>query len=219
MQYVFNEYFRGFLNYGRLDADYDEFETDINPNDAETIIEDASFLNPRNAPEFTLGIGGTLSVPLGDGDLETFVKYTRIAEVDANLLNLKQSKIAERDDVAASIGYYTDKWSVVAFGKNLTDERYEVFPIATLFAAVREPAKNYGRRADLPVLNQIEKPSVRLGFFEAEDGKHASIANSVMPSCVKFYIDSNLDQVRLRQVMVGDVSLGLQLFWRISPRK
>ena len=43
VQYVFNEYLRGFLNYGRLDADYDEFETDINPNDAETIIEDASF--------------------------------------------------------------------------------------------------------------------------------------------------------------------------------
>ena len=49
VQYVFNEYFRGFLNYGRLDADYDEFETDINPNDAETIIEDASFLNPERA--------------------------------------------------------------------------------------------------------------------------------------------------------------------------
>ncbi|MEL0217793.1 MAG: TonB-dependent receptor [Gammaproteobacteria bacterium] len=136
VQYVFNEYLRGFLNYGRLDADYDEFETDINPNDAETIIQDASFLNPRNAPEFTLGVGGTLSVPMGDGDLETFFKYTRIAEVDANLLNLTQSKIAERDDVSASIGYYTEKWALVAFGKNLTDERYEVFfPIATLFAA------------------------------------------------------------------------------------
>ena len=24
-------------------------------------------LNPRNAPEFTLGMGGTLSVPVGDG--------------------------------------------------------------------------------------------------------------------------------------------------------
>ena len=47
-------------------------------------------------------------MPLGDGDLETFVKYTRIAEVDATLLNLKQSKIAE--DMATSIGYYTDKW-------------------------------------------------------------------------------------------------------------
>ena len=136
VQYVFNEYLRGFLNYGRLDAEYDEFETDINPNDAATIIEDASFLNPRNAPDFTLGLGGTLSLPMGDGTLETFVKYTRIAEVDANLLNLKQSKIAERDDLAASIGYYAENWSLVAYGKNLTDERFEVFfPIATLFAA------------------------------------------------------------------------------------
>ena len=136
VQYVFNEYLRGFLNYGRLDAEYDQFETDINPNDAETIIEDASFLNPRNAPDFTLGVGGTLSLPMGDGTLETFVKYTRIAEVDANLLNLKQSKIAERDDLAASIGYYAENWSLVAYGKNLTDERFEVFfPIATLFAA------------------------------------------------------------------------------------
>ena len=59
--------------------------------------------------------------------LKTFFKYTRIAEVDANLLNLKQSKIAERDDVSASIGYYTEKWALAAFGKNLTDERYEVF--------------------------------------------------------------------------------------------
>jgi len=136
VQYVFNEYFRGFLNYGALDAEYDEFETDINPNDAETIVEDASFLTPRNAPDFTLGVGGTLSLPMGDGTLETFVKYTRIGEVDANLLNLKQSKIAERDDLAASVGYYADNWSLVAYGKNLTDERFEVFfPIATLFAA------------------------------------------------------------------------------------
>jgi iron complex outermembrane receptor protein len=136
LQYVFNEYFRGFLNYGRLDASYEEFETDINPNDGQEIVEDASFLNPRNAPDFTLGVGGTLSLPMGDGTLETFVKYTRIAEVDANLLNLKQSKIAERDDLAASIGYYAENWSLVAYGKNLTDERFEVFfPIATLFAA------------------------------------------------------------------------------------
>ena len=55
-------------------------------------------------------------MPVGDGDLETFFKYTRIAEVDANLLNLKQSKIAARDDVSVSIGYYTEKWSLVGYG-------------------------------------------------------------------------------------------------------
>jgi iron complex outermembrane receptor protein len=38
LQYVFNEYFRGFLNYGRLDASYEEFETDINPNDGQEIV-------------------------------------------------------------------------------------------------------------------------------------------------------------------------------------
>ena len=51
-------------------------------------------------------------------------------------MNLNQSKIAARDDVSASVGYYTEKWALVGFGKNLTDERYEVFfPIADYFAA------------------------------------------------------------------------------------
>ena len=34
-----------------------------------------------------------------------------------------------------SVGYTGEKWSVVAFGRNLSDERIEAFiPIATLFA-------------------------------------------------------------------------------------
>jgi len=37
-QYVFNEYFRMFFNYGSLDAEYDEFETDINPNDGVDVV-------------------------------------------------------------------------------------------------------------------------------------------------------------------------------------
>jgi len=145
-QYVFNEYFRMFFNYGSLDAEYDEFETDINPNDGVDVVEDGSFLNPRQAPEFTWGLGGTLSVPMGAGTLEVFAKYSRIDELDASLLNLRQAKVDEREDVAASIGYYTDDWSLVAYGRNLTDERFEVFiPIATLFAAgsVNRP-RTYG---------------------------------------------------------------------------
>lgn len=146
MQYVFNSYFRMFFNYGTLDAEYDQFETDINPNDGIDLVEDASFLNPRNAPEFTWGLGGTLSVPMGGGSLEVFAKYSKIDELDASLLNLRQAKVAEREDVAASIGYYREKWSLVAYGRNLTDERFEVFaPIATLFAAgsVNRP-RTYG---------------------------------------------------------------------------
>lgn len=145
-QYVFNEYFRGFFNYGYLDAEYDEFFTDINPNDATTVIEDASYLTPRNAPESIWGIGGTVSIPVGGNSIEIFAKYTEIDDVEADLLNLNQSRVDAREDVAASIGYYTENWSVSAFGRNLTDERFEVFiPIASLFAAgtVNRP-RTYG---------------------------------------------------------------------------
>jgi len=135
-QFVVNQYLRLFANYGYLDASYEEFETDINPNDNLNVVQDASFLTPRNAPENTLGLGGTLSVPMGAGTLEVFGKYTWIDEIEASLLNLNQSRVKSRDDVTATIGYYTNNWSVSVFGRNLTDERFEVFqPIATLFAA------------------------------------------------------------------------------------
>ena len=109
-------------------------------------VVDASHLNPRNAPESIWGLGGTFSWPIGNGDLEIFAKYTLIAEVDAHLLNLQQSKIDDRDDLAMTIGYHTEDWSVAAFGRNLTDEQYEIFiPIAQLFAAgtVNRP-RSYG---------------------------------------------------------------------------
>ena len=135
--YVFNEYFKGFLNYGSLDAEYDEFFTDINPNDAQEIIQDASFLTPRNAPEFTLGVGGTLTIPVETGVVEAFVKWTRIDEREASLLNLNQARIDETDELSASVGFYSnDDWAVSAYCRNCTDERFAVFaPIATLFAA------------------------------------------------------------------------------------
>jgi iron complex outermembrane receptor protein len=136
IQYVFNNVARAFLNYGTLDADYEVFDTDINPNDGVTLIEDASGLTPRNSPEYTLGVGGTLSFPVGDGSVDVFAKVTKIAAFDASLLNLTQSKVGAREDVSLSIGYYAESWAIEAFGKNLTDQRFEVFqPIATLFAA------------------------------------------------------------------------------------
>ncbi len=135
-EFVFNQYLRAFLNYGYLDAEYKDFETDINATDGLDLIEDATHLIPRNAPENTLGIGATLSIPMGAGSLEVYAKYSRIDEIEAALLNTPLAHIDERKDVTASIGYYAENWSVSAFGKNLTDERQEVFiPIATLFAA------------------------------------------------------------------------------------
>ena len=134
-QFVANEYLRLFFNYGYLDAEYDEFQTDINPNDNATIIQDATFLEPRNAPEFTYSFGGTLSIPMGEGSLEIFAKYTKIDDVETDLLNLTQTGLDEREDLSFSVGYYRDNWSISAFGRNVTDEQQEVFtPISNLFA-------------------------------------------------------------------------------------
>ena len=135
-QYVVNEYLNLFLNYGYLDAEYDKFETDINASDGISRVEDASFLTPRRAPENTVGVGGTVTIPMGPGDIELYAKYTWIDEQETTLLNTPQGLVDSTEDVTASIGYYTDNWSIAAFGRNLTDDQVETFvPIATLFAA------------------------------------------------------------------------------------
>lgn len=146
VEYVFSDNFRAFLNYGYLDAEYDEFETDINPSDGLDIIEDASFLKPRNAPESTIGVGGTFSWPVAQGTVELFGKYAWVDEVETSLLNAPLARVKARKDVTASLGYYAPKWSVSAYGRNLTDERFETFvPIDNLFAAgtVNRP-RSYG---------------------------------------------------------------------------
>ena len=43
--------------------------------------------------------------------------------------------MAETENLTASIGYFQDGWSIVAYGTNLTDEQFEVVdPIMPLFA-------------------------------------------------------------------------------------
>ncbi len=145
-QFVFNQNFRAFLNYGFLDAEYRDFFTDIDASDGVTVIEDASFLEPRNAPKNTLGVGGTFTKQIGPGDLEIYAKYAFVDEVETNLLNASQCRNGSVEDVTASVGYYTETYSVQAFGRNLTNERFETFiPISTLFAAgtVNRP-RTYG---------------------------------------------------------------------------
>ncbi|MFT7548508.1 MAG: iron complex outermembrane receptor protein [Candidatus Azotimanducaceae bacterium] len=126
-EFRLTENLRVFFNYGYLDAEYKEFETDINANDAIPLIEDASFLTPRDAPKFTLGLGGTFSKEVGNGIVEIYTKYTQVDDVESNLLNTELGHIDSREDLTASIGYFTKSYSVVVFGRNLTDEQNEVF--------------------------------------------------------------------------------------------
>lgn len=124
-----------FGNYGYLDAKYQNFVTDINAADGETILEDASFLTPRNAPEYTYGIGTNISYPFKQGELDLWIKYAVVSPVETDLLNVAQGRIASSKDLSGSFGYLGETFSVQLFGRNLTNERYEAFtPIAALFA-------------------------------------------------------------------------------------
>lgn len=145
-EFLVNENLTVFLNYGYLDASYDTFQTDINASDGIALIEDASFLTPRNAPEFTLGFGGTATFQVGNGEIEIYAKYSEIDEVESNLLNTALGKVDAQEDVTASIGYYAERYSISVYGRNLTDETREIFtPISTLFAVGSvNRGRNYG---------------------------------------------------------------------------
>ncbi|MEZ5597101.1 MAG: TonB-dependent receptor [Pseudomonadales bacterium] len=135
IQAVLTENLSVFATYGYLDAEYEDFFTDINASDGVTIIEDASFLKPRNAPKNTWGIGGTYTIPLSAGDLELHAKYNWVDEVETNLLNASQARVKSQEELSAYLGFFAERYSVVFFGRNLTDNRVEIFtPIATLFA-------------------------------------------------------------------------------------
>jgi iron complex outermembrane receptor protein len=116
-----------FLNAGFLDAAYEEFETDLNPGDNVTIVEDATFLKPRNAPDSTIGVGFNFTTRIGNGELDIFAKYTKIDDFETDVLNLNAGRVTggNADDLSATIAYYFDNYSVSLFGKNLTDERVE----------------------------------------------------------------------------------------------
>jgi len=135
-QWVQSEYLSLFATGGYLDAKYDSFQTDVNANDGVTLIVDASYLTPRNAPEYTYGLGGTFTYPIGEGHLELFTKYSWVDKIETSLLNLQIGEVDSREDLSASIGYYYRNMSLVLYGRNLTDETFEVpFPIVPLFAS------------------------------------------------------------------------------------
>jgi len=114
---------------GLLDADYKDFETDINPNDTcagvPECIVDATFLNVRNAPKVTAGAGFNYTVIVGNGELSFIGRWAYVSRVDGNLLNQTYSKVPPRNDISASISYEWDKFSITVFGKNLLNERFE----------------------------------------------------------------------------------------------
>ena len=130
LQWVASEYMNVFASFGWLDASYDEFETDLNPNDNVLVggpeVEDATHLTPRNAPEVTYGLGGTFTYPAGEGELQIYLKYDWVDEIETNLLNLDVGRLDSRENLTASVAYSYNNMRLTLYGRNLTDEVYEV---------------------------------------------------------------------------------------------
>ena len=64
--WVPTDFLSTWLSVGYLDAEYDDFEvSDLDPVTGVVTLVDASHLTPRNAPEWTVGVGFTLSYPIG----------------------------------------------------------------------------------------------------------------------------------------------------------
>ena len=157
-----------FAAFGWLDAEYRDFFTDINSNDTATTtlancpgtfvpstpgdiaigqcIQDASFLQPRNAAKYTVGVGGTVRQEIGGGTAEASLKYNWLSEVETSLLNLSVGRLDSRADLQLTAGYRYENVAVTFFARNLTNEQFETpFLIEPLFASgTIVPGRTYG---------------------------------------------------------------------------
>ena len=103
--------------------------------DTDVIPVDGGGLRPRDKAEVTLGFGASYIGGRGSGQVELYAKHAKVDE-SQNLLNTDFGRRDSSENLTASIGYQTDNYSIVAFGRNLTDDQVEVgIPIGDLFAA------------------------------------------------------------------------------------
>ena len=116
-------------NLGWLDAEYDKFVLDRN---LDGVLEDLSGRDVVRAPEITAGVDITYDQDLGDaGRIVYNVNYLYEDEntyyYNDDFGSQFDTVLEERTILGASISWYSadEKYYVSAFGKNLTDDRYQ----------------------------------------------------------------------------------------------
>ena len=111
---------------GYLDADYKDFDAALTPADVGP--QDYSYLNLRNAPEWTFSAGTTYLMTVAEGDLAFNLNYRWVDEYDTILLNAEVGKQESHEVVDLSIDYdFMERYRVSVYGRNLTDDRKLVF--------------------------------------------------------------------------------------------
>ena len=142
------------MSYGYLDAEYDEYEADLN---GDQIITDNTDITPRNTPENTFGFNTTYTLPIGPGELVGFASYRWRDEIEVLAFRdptpgskgndpLGHLDSIENLDLTVSYIWNDGRYRLTGYGRNVTDERERVvsrIPDLTSWASWNQGA-NYG---------------------------------------------------------------------------
>ena len=132
-------------SYGYIDAEYDEYNADLN---GDGIITDNSGLTSRRTPENTFGLTTNYTADVGAGSLSAQLSYRWIDEQETVADN-SRGQLDSIEDLSATISYSwgeDNRYRATLYGRNLTDERQAGGPFIgglTNAVAWNEPA-NYG---------------------------------------------------------------------------
>ena len=114
-------------SYGYLDAEYEGFNADLN---GDMIVTNNDDLTPRNTPENTFSISGTHTIPLGAGELQSYVTYRWRDDIEGDASNNPRGTQESIINVNANVAYIfgeDQQYRVSAYGTNLTDERESIW--------------------------------------------------------------------------------------------
>jgi iron complex outermembrane receptor protein len=129
LQWLVSDSLSVFATVGYLDAEYDGFFS-LNFVDvtlrATTPKQNVDFLTPKNAPDWTLGAGGTYVIPIGPGELSLHARWNFIDELETDTYNGPGTRLESRNFIDAQVSYEWNRMRLTAFGKNLTDEVQEI---------------------------------------------------------------------------------------------
>jgi iron complex outermembrane receptor protein len=130
-------YFQLFGFYAYNDTEFDNFYSDG---------KDLSGNQLRNAPEHSYAINARYALPLANGsELSSLLIYTWRDETYQSNENWDTNKFDDKELLEARISWRSpmDTWELSAWGKNLTDETYQIHRIAGPSEGV-ETASIYG---------------------------------------------------------------------------
>jgi iron complex outermembrane receptor protein len=109
-------------SYGYLDAEYSDYEADLN---GDGVITDNSNLRPRNTPENTVGINTTYTWQVGPGELVGFASYRWRDEIEVIANNDPLGHLDDIQNLDLTLSYiWSDgRYRLTGYGRNVTDER------------------------------------------------------------------------------------------------